>query len=201
MPLLKREQKCSAQFNCQRNPQLWKTYNEYSAHYSRITSNEMRLRLTGVDIRPPTEQMGSMGILINYTQCSWNSKEMGLPYKTLLPRAQFANWLYALFFHLALPFGMRDADPRLMVHSPLNLSILFRLLSHLRLLNYPSHWLSDFLSSILSTSISTTVRPPPLPPSHTRSSQENTHQQETHHRPFRARNGYASPPFRTLTPF
>lgn len=46
------------------------------------------------------------------------------------------------------------------IFSPLNLTILYRLLLHLSNVGYPSHWLSGVLDNLLQGRINTTARPP-----------------------------------------
>jgi hypothetical protein len=98
----------------------------------------------------------------------WYHLNVSSEYKDLMPRADLQTWLYRLFFKAILPFGERIITSRAPIHSPLNLTYLFRLCAHLHSIGYPAHWLSEVISNLLSGTVTTTARPPrtePLKPS------------------------------------
>ena len=87
-----------------------------------------------------------------------------LPFSSLLPRAALMKWLFALFLKITLPVN-RDGFPfHELILSPLNATLIFRILIHLQHLGYPCHWLSDFLDCILSNNVLTSARPPRTSP-------------------------------------
>lgn len=93
------------------------------------------------------------------------------PISTLLPREQLNVWFHGLFLKLALPMPSLTAYTKSthQIYSPLNLSILFRQIGHLRLLGYPSHWLSEIPVPVFNGTLTTTTRPPrhsPMEPHH-----------------------------------
>ncbi|KAJ8065183.1 hypothetical protein OCU04_005895 [Sclerotinia nivalis] len=81
-------------------------------------------------------------------------------FRGILLRKRFVKWLYALFFRLAIPFTLNIAAQAKLISSPLTLTIIFRLIAHLRIIGYPSHWMSEALSNILENKVHTTARPP-----------------------------------------
>ena len=84
-----------------------------------------------------------------------------LPWEKLMSRAQFERWLYGFFLKICLPYPRTvlndDGAP---VHAPLNLTVFFRLISHMYEVGYPAHWISGVLNAICEGTISTTTRAP-----------------------------------------
>ena len=81
-------------------------------------------------------------------------------FSLLLSRPALTKWLYALFLKLAIPFYRPPEDWMQLIYTPLNLTIFLRLLTQLRDIGYPSHWLTDILANILENDVVTTARPP-----------------------------------------
>lgn len=79
--------------------------------------------------------------------------------KDMLPRTKLEKWLYAFFLKICLPYPRGKYSDR-PVYSPLNLTALIRLVSHLAEIGYPAHWLSGVLSALCARNITTTARPP-----------------------------------------
>ena len=104
--------------------------------------------------------------LDNY-QVFARSTSQALGFTDLLPRDDFNKWFYALFFKIALPMNWEEqhncpagASDTCKILSPLNLTVLFRLLSHLSSVGYPAHWLVEIITNLLSDKVVTTGRPP-----------------------------------------
>ena len=74
------------------------------------------------------------------------------------------KWLFAFFFKITLPVNRDGVGFNELIFSPLNATIIFRILIHLQHLGYPCHWLSDFLDGILSNNVVTSARPPSTSP-------------------------------------
>lgn len=167
MPLLKRNRSSVAQSNCLRNTPRWESMDEFVAEYQVtpvIADDTMLRQLTGVDIiykgDPPMP-------LADYAYFLLAGPSLKQHFADLLSRKSLGRWLYAVFFKLALPMNCPTHPFSHVVISPLNMTIFFRLLAQLRLLGYPSHWLSESLLHILSNTVVTTARPPrtiPLTP-------------------------------------
>lgn len=91
----------------------------------------------------------------------WQSCGKGpLAFASLLPRASLMKWLWALLLKTILPLNRSEYNFHKLILSPMNTTLIFRILIHLRHLGYPSHWLSDFLAQILSNTAVTSARPP-----------------------------------------
>jgi hypothetical protein len=61
---------------------------------------------------------------------------------------------------LRYPSATKIFVAQLMIHSPLNLSVLFRLVAQLRVIGYPSHWMPECLDAIIENTVTATTRPP-----------------------------------------
>ncbi|TEY39226.1 hypothetical protein BOTCAL_0466g00080 [Botryotinia calthae] len=79
-------------------------------------------------------------------------------WSALLPRKEFLKWFYVLFFRIALPYNVDIFEPNTVVFSPLNLTILFRLMDQLRSRHYPSHWMSEIVSNIIENKVVSNFR-------------------------------------------
>lgn len=86
-----------------------------------------------------------------------------LPWQKLMGRPQFERWLYGFFLKICLPYPRPviafDGSPIL---APLNLTVFFRLVSHMHEVGYPAHWISAILNTIAEGAITTTTRAPAL---------------------------------------
>lgn len=89
----------------------------------------------------------------------WHYLDRPKTFADLMPRERLETWLYRLLLKLAIP-AHRQSQSFVLVYSPLNLTILYRLLLHLRNVGYTAHWLSGVLDNLLEGRINTTARPP-----------------------------------------
>ena len=91
----------------------------------------------------------------------WQSSSKNpLAFASLLPRASLMKWLWALLLKMILPVNRSEYHFYDLILSPMNTTLIFRILIHLRHIGYLSHWLSDFLAQILSNTAITSARPP-----------------------------------------
>ena len=159
MPILRRSPAAHLKVNCLRNSDTWDCIETFLSEYQLIPDGATLQKLTQVNIlgKPPPEHPMPM---VNYTYYMWSQPSSTFVYPDLLPRKAFNKWFYALFFRLALPFNQNIADTPKIIISPLNLTIIFRLISHTCALGYPSHWLSEALANIIENKVVTTGRPP-----------------------------------------
>jgi hypothetical protein len=130
---------------------------QFVAEYQLITDDQMLEQLTQVMIVARGQAPLPMA---DYTAYGSFATTLKRDFGTLLPRKAFNVWFYGLFFKLALPFFCDITQFSTIVIAPLNFTILFRLLSRLRLIGYPSHWLSEVLTNIIENNVITTCRPP-----------------------------------------
>jgi hypothetical protein len=167
VPLLKHHKASFVTATCLRNTPTWKSIDSFNNESVMINDSERLFKLLQVkyagNFEDPDELFPHPWALGDYLK--WSSPVQGAyPFNMLLPRAAFCNWLYGLFFKLALP-AIRDHNHEafgtsMMVYAPCTLVVFFRLLMHLRSIGYPSHWLSTVLGSILADNVSTSARPP-----------------------------------------
>jgi hypothetical protein len=78
----------------------------------------------------------------------------------LMPREKLETWLYRLLLKLGIPSHKQAIQSYVLIYSPLNLTVFYRLLLHLSNVGYPAHWLSGVLDNLLGGRINTTARPP-----------------------------------------
>lgn len=149
--------------NCLRNTSTWDNIEAFLAEYQLITDRVMLKKLTRIETVYAGEPAWPLG---DYTIYRLAGKSLSQPINELLPRVAFSKWFYGLFFRLALPFNL-DVDRKYMgsIYSHLTLTIMFRLIAHLRLLGYPSHWLSESLIAIIENNTTSTSHPPRSSPS------------------------------------
>jgi hypothetical protein len=167
VPLLKHHEASFITSTCLRNTPAWKSIDSFNNESIMINDSERLFKLLQVkyagNFEDPLELCLHPWALGNYLK--WSSPAHGAhSFNMLLPRAAFCNWLYGLFFKLALPairgHNCMAFGASMMVYSPCTLVVFFRLLMHLRSIGYPSHWLSTVLGSILADNVSTSARPP-----------------------------------------
>jgi hypothetical protein len=142
---------------CLRNLPAFHNLEHFLAEYQLISNFDMLLKLTQVKVLFAGSQPVPMADYTLY-QAQWPPKPHN--FRSLLPRKAFCKRLYGLFFKLALPMPSDMLEFLVIIHSPLNLTILFRLISQLRKIGYPSHWLSEILINILENKVITTSRLP-----------------------------------------
>jgi hypothetical protein len=90
----------------------------------------------------------------------WRHLDRPKTFADLMPRERLETWLYRLFFKLAIPAHKREIQSYVLIYSPLNLTVFYRLLLHLSTVEYPAHWLSGVLDNLLEGRVHTTARPP-----------------------------------------
>jgi hypothetical protein len=177
LPLLKQNNKSFALANCLRNSSSWKSHDHFIADYMGIpnddTLNQLMRMVKGGEGDSPDEipgmGLGLMPMLGDKFYC-WDltrAKETdyadSIPrsyFYQLLGRGQFMKWLYTVFWRINLPFRTDLLKVDFVIISPLNITNFFRLLTHMSLIGYPSHWLSECLLNILEDRVFTSARPP-----------------------------------------
>ncbi|TVY26359.1 hypothetical protein LHYA1_G006012 [Lachnellula hyalina] len=126
LPLCRRCPSVFVKANCLRNSSSFLTVLDYLSEYQLITDDKMLLQLaqTIIMIRENKEFLWPMA---DYTYYTWSGPGPHL-YPDLLPRKAFTKWFYGLFFRWALPFNQKPHIFHEIILSPLNLTILFRLI-------------------------------------------------------------------------
>jgi hypothetical protein len=159
MPILHRSKSSTLKANCLRNAGSWSTVEDYLSEYNLIPDTAILKQLCQVAVLVRDDQSFPFP-LAQYTSYNWSQLNPEHEFSSLLPRKAFTKWFYALFFKLAIPFGHEITISTQIIYSPLNLTILFRLIVHLHALGYPSHWMSEPLKNIIEDNVKTTARPP-----------------------------------------
>jgi len=135
-PLLKHHKTSTLESRCLRNTGLWDRVESFVAGYQCIADQRVLKQLTQTKVVYGGEFPWPIG---NYTKYQLADLIQPQPFSSLLPRQDFNKWFYALFWRLALPFNGKVREIQSIVYSPLNLTIFFRMISHLSSLGYPSH--------------------------------------------------------------
>ncbi|CZR68941.1 uncharacterized protein PAC_18842 [Phialocephala subalpina] len=163
MPILRRSFAAHLKANCLRNSDSFSDVEEYFSEYQLIPDEDTLKALTQVAVL----QRGNPAYpcpLSDYTIYVWCQPNIKHGFSCLLPRKAFTKWFYGLFFRLALPYEQDLLQNSKIIFSPLNFTILLRLITHLHILGYPSHWMSDVLNNIIESKVTTTARPPRTKP-------------------------------------
>jgi hypothetical protein len=90
----------------------------------------------------------------------WHHLDRPKTFADLMTRERLETWLYRLFLKLAIPAHKQAIQSYVLIYSPLNLTVFYRLLLHLSNFGHPAHWLSGVLDNLLTGRINTTARPP-----------------------------------------
>ncbi|TGO17142.1 hypothetical protein BTUL_0020g00270 [Botrytis tulipae] len=155
-PILKQRPTSFVRSNCLRNAFAFDDVESFLAEYQLITDTKMAQQLTSVTVLSRGEEPWPMTNYIDYGL----SKPFLRQFGGLLSRKPFMKWFYALFFRFAIPYNSDLNMPTTIIISPLTLTIIFRLVAHLRSIGYPSDWMSEALLNILENKVYTTARPP-----------------------------------------
>jgi hypothetical protein len=139
---------------------------DFLAEYQYIPDEPTLEQLTMVSImdRPNPIYSYPMTHYTHYTHLGGPFELTNHAFVDLLPRKPFTKWFFGVFFRLALPFNQNNSPSNGIILSPLNLTILFRLISYLSTIGYPSHWLSECLENVIENKVVTTARPPRTKP-------------------------------------
>ena len=143
--------------NCLRNSTLWNKVEDYLTEYSLITDSLMLHKLMQAKFHSLAPAMAMTPLAFNTIFKHSALEKHG--FSSLLTRVEFRKWFYALFFRIALPMTI-VLHWKSIIHPPLNLTVLFRLIPHLCSVGYPCHWLAEIITNLLSDAIATTVHPP-----------------------------------------
>ncbi|OBW64251.1 MAG: hypothetical protein AUREO_056830 [Aureobasidium pullulans] len=166
VPLLQRE-KSSALNSCVLlNTPAFNNHEDYLAEYTLLTGLNRVERYFGVELRKDSSSLNGWGrpgvVLHDYTM--WTVRSQGppkkLPANERMSRAAVEKYLQAHLLKICLPYPRPKLSAHQTLRAPLNLTVLFRLISHLQSLGYPAHWFSDILGQMLQGTVLTTARAP-----------------------------------------
>lgn len=77
---------------------------------------------------------------------------------TPISKSRFLDWLYAMFFKIAIPNKLPPDGQSRLPH-PLNLHSFFRLLLYLQQIDFPAHWIGGVVDELIQNKVITRSRP------------------------------------------
>jgi tetratricopeptide (TPR) repeat protein len=165
-PLLKSHDAAYLTLNCLVCPTHWRSAADWDAESVLLRKKDDLARAFNVAYGGFDDPLEHMMAMAPSSYWKWTPvTEIPLPVETLLPKTTLVRWLYAMFFHIALPATRSDGSELgygivAHIHKPLNLTAFLRLLIHLKTIGYPGHWLGQVLENVLKDNVVTSARPP-----------------------------------------
>ncbi|THX55784.1 hypothetical protein D6D06_04705 [Aureobasidium pullulans] len=156
--------KAQFSFTCLRNPPAFKDVDEFNSEYCLLPEMSMIAKIFLCARRPcisesmPLPAFMQMQGLIGLGYFEWSKQAEIVPYPSLLDRPTITSWIHGLLLKTAIP-KERQVPAMTLINSPFNLTVLFRVIMHLRKVGYPSHWLSEILGTIIGGTIDTKAFP------------------------------------------
>jgi hypothetical protein len=143
-------------FKCLRNPPAFDKVEDYNSEYNLLPDDSATQKVFPYKFykkeKSPYFPPGMALIAENYIHWSRWSARIG--FDKLMDRPTLTAWIHALLLKIAIP-AQRMVPDTLLVISPFNLTVLFRLLLHLKGVGYPMHWLSEILTNIITNPLET----------------------------------------------
>jgi hypothetical protein len=162
-PLLYPDQSSAVSSRVLLNNPTWSTHERFLSEYTLLTSVKNVEQCFNVKLRqysPSLTDWGSTALeLSDYTMWTAGSSKP-LRRGELMARHLTENYFQAHLLKICLPFPRTKWSTSFDVRSPLNPTLLFRLIIHFHKMGYPAHWLSDILGNMLEGIITTTTRAP-----------------------------------------
>jgi hypothetical protein len=142
-----------------RNSSTWPCIESFLSEYQLIHDKIMLRQLTRVAFAPNGDSDTNSTPMADHIVYTYMG-DHAYGFDELVAKKQFLKWIYALFFRIVLPFNVKMDEFQPAVLSTVNTTILFRLVSQLRIVGYPSHWLSEVITNIIESKVTTISRPP-----------------------------------------
>jgi hypothetical protein len=143
-------------FKCLRNPPAFDKVDTYNSEYNLLPDDLTTPKVFPCKFqrkaRLPFFPPGMAMIAEDYM--SWSNLSTRIDFDNLMDRPTLTVWIHALLLKIAIPAQRRVPDI-LLVMSPFNLTVLFRVLLHLKEVGYPVHWLSEILTNIIMNPLET----------------------------------------------
>ncbi|THZ17767.1 hypothetical protein D6C90_09856, partial [Aureobasidium pullulans] len=140
--------KAQFSFTCLRNPPAFKDVDEFNSEYCLLPEMSMIAKIFLCVRRPcisesmPLPAFMQMQGLIGMGYFEWSKQAEIVPFPSLLDRPTITAWIHGLLLKTAIP-KERQVPAMTLINSPFNLTVLFRVIMHLKKVGYPSHWLSE----------------------------------------------------------
>lgn len=143
-------------FKCLRNPPAFDKVDDYNSEYNLLPDDSSTQKVfpykfqrkANLRFVPP----GMAMIAEDYMH--WSNLSTKIEFDRLMDRPTLTAWIHSLLLKIAIP-AQRMVPDTLLVISPFNLTVLFRVLLHLKGVGYPIHWLSEILTNIITNPLET----------------------------------------------
>ncbi|KAK5129040.1 hypothetical protein LTR85_000373 [Meristemomyces frigidus] len=142
---------------CLRNPPRFDTVAQFDSEYIALSAPADLAKVFQVRMAPKKDPYEPMP-MCSYNR--WHHQDVSTDPANLMSRGMLETWLYRIFLKIAIPKDKRQIESQVLIYSPLNLTVFFRLCWHLHNVGYPAHWMSGVLTEVLSGKIATRARPP-----------------------------------------
>ncbi|TFK27293.1 hypothetical protein FA15DRAFT_220295 [Coprinopsis marcescibilis] len=141
LPALQKDVPSSLASNCMFNAIVWSNDDEFCYNYTMLLPHELK-RFLGVNTLKgkPVQDIFCFG-----------ASAVPKPLSLLPTRDEFRNWLTRLLLSFVHP-GFVQPRPRL-IRLPNSLVAFIGLLSELRNIGYPGHWISDFMQNVINNTV------------------------------------------------
>lgn len=163
VPILYPDQSSAVSSRVLLNNPTWSTHEHLLTEYTLLTNVKSVEQCFGVKLRqdsPSLTDWGSAALeLSDYTM--WTAEfSKRLRRGELMARSMTENFFQAHLLKVYLPYPRTKYCTSYDVRTPLNPTVLFRLLIHFHKMGYPAHWLSEILGNMLEGVITTMSRAP-----------------------------------------
>ncbi|KEQ71506.1 hypothetical protein M436DRAFT_74564 [Aureobasidium namibiae CBS 147.97] len=143
-------------FKCLRNPPAFDKVDDYNSEYNLLPDDSSTQKVFPCKFqrkaRLPVYPPGMAMIAEDYMH--WSNLGTKIEFDKLMDRPSLTTWIHALLLKAAIP-AERMVPDTLLVMSPFNLTVMFRVLLHLKGVGYPIHWLSEILTNIITSPLET----------------------------------------------
>lgn len=159
-PLLRNGRNSNLRFNNLLNPPMFKDHTQFLAEYMLMYDAEQVTHHFGLvrEKDPPndpaeeqriTQLRLSLDLNEFFSEDYFIWRRSGIkcmPRSKMMSRPALEHWLYSHLLKICLPYK-RPARSDSPVHAPLNLTLIFMLVTLLHEVRYPAHWLSGVVCS------------------------------------------------------
>ncbi|KAH0171242.1 hypothetical protein KCU67_g2279, partial [Aureobasidium melanogenum] len=143
-------------FKCLRNPPAFKSVDDFNSEYNLLPDDSAAQKIFPCRFqRKPSLPLFPPGMaMIAEDYMNWSKLSTGIEFDGLMDRPTLTAWIHGLLLKTAIP-ARRKVPDTLLVISPFNLTVIFRVLLHLKRVGYPIHWLSEILTTIITNPLET----------------------------------------------
>ncbi|KAI4759284.1 hypothetical protein E4T52_07271 [Aureobasidium sp. EXF-3400] len=143
-------------FKCLRNPPAFDKVEDYNSEYNLLPDDFSTQKVFPCKFQKkaalPYFPPGMALIAEDYMH--WSNLSARIDFDKLMDRPTLTAWIHTLLLKIAIP-AQRMVPDTLLVISPFNPTVFFRVLLHLKGVGYPMHWLSEILTNIITNPLET----------------------------------------------